>query len=245
LCYSPSSVEFDRTRREQGSWRITANPLAWGSDEPEVIVLGFSKGPTQVGALARQAHDEIAFAGGRTQLGKILAHLGLAPFGTNERLKAYVDTLISDRHGRFHFGSLVRCSVERYDSSGQQWKGTGGSMLDGFLADPFGESVTANCGRRFLSRLPARTKLVVMLGLGSNLNYVESARRLIERVRPGLWSQINPVAYTDGTITVVHVEHFKSQGALLPQWLGERDHPRSRLGLMAKQAVAASGVELC
>ena len=54
----------------------------------------------------------------------------------------------------------------------------------------------------------------------------------------------NRYVYTDGRITVVHVEHFKSQGALLPQWLGEQEHPRARLGVLAKEAVASSGVEL-
>jgi hypothetical protein len=243
MCYSQGAVEFDTTRQERGSWRITANPLAWGSNDPEIVVLGFSKGPTQVGALATRPHDEIAFAGGRTQLGKILAYLGLAPMGTNAQLKAYVDALVADPHGRFHFGSLVRCSVERYDTKRQSWTGTGGSMLDGFLSDPFGHLVTGNCGRQFLAQLPERTKLVVMLGLGSNLNYVQAARRLFERVRPGPWSRINSVAYTDGAVTVVHVEHFKSQGALLPQWLGEREHSRSQLGLLAKEAVASSEVQ--
>ena len=53
---------------------------------------------------------------------------------------------------------------------------------------------------------------------------------------------INSVAYTDGKITVVHVEHFTSQGALIPNWLGENAHPRSNLGRLSKAAVEASGV---
>ena len=32
------------------------------------------------------------------------------------------------------------------------------------------------------------------------------------------------------------------EGCLIPNWLGERDHPRSRLGLLSKAAVQASGV---
>jgi len=45
------------------------------------------------------------------------------------------------------------------------------------------------------------------------------------------------VAYTDGKVMVVHVEHFASQGALIPQWLGLKKHDRGLLGAMAADAV--------
>jgi hypothetical protein len=48
---------------------------------------------------------------------------------------------------------------------------------------------------------------------------------------------VNDIAYTDRTVTVVHVEHFASQGANIPNWLGQNSHPRARLGLMAREAV--------
>lgn len=41
LCHR-APVTFDVTRTEADGWRITANPLAWGSSHPEVLVLGFS-----------------------------------------------------------------------------------------------------------------------------------------------------------------------------------------------------------
>ena len=65
-------VEFDISKRSDGDWRVTANPLAWGNQEPEIVVLGFSKGPTQAGALARTPHNAIAYKGSRTNVGKIL-----------------------------------------------------------------------------------------------------------------------------------------------------------------------------
>lgn len=49
LCYGDSSPKFDETKRAEGDWRITANPLAWGNPQAEVVLLGFSKGPTQAG----------------------------------------------------------------------------------------------------------------------------------------------------------------------------------------------------
>lgn len=41
--------------------------------------------------------------------------------------------------------------------------------------------------------------------------------------------EINEIAYEDDRITVVHVEHFASQGDLIPQWLGEGEYGRSAL----------------
>jgi hypothetical protein len=242
LCYREPSLLFDVSKRTEGDWRITANPLSWGSTKPEVVVLGFSKGPTQAGALASAPHDEIAYKRSRLNVGRILAHVGLISAGPPDALKRRVDRLIADKAGRFHFASLVRCTVERYDRKSASWKGSGGGMLDKFIATPFGASVASNCTATFLRDLPEETRLVVMFGLGTNLNYVASAYELFRRARPGNWTMINSVAYTDQKITVVHVEHFASQGALIPNWLGENAHPRSKLGSLARAAVEASGV---
>ncbi|WP_370206936.1 hypothetical protein [Pararhodobacter marinus] len=208
--------------------------------EPEIVVLGFSKGPTQAGALASSPHDEIAYKGSRTAVGKILAHIGVVPQPTNGDYKGMVDRLISDRTGRFHFGSLVRCTVERYDEKDRSWKGSGGGMLDKFMATQFGNEVATNCASQFLGALPSRTRLVVMFGLGSKLNYVGAARKLVEAARPGKWRTVNEVAYSDGDVTFVHVEHFASQGALIPNWLGVNNHHRAALGRKAREAVQAA-----
>lgn len=236
-CYGCANAQFDITRREADSWRITANPLAWGNSNPEIIVLGFSKGPTQAGALARTRHDEIAYKGSRGNVGKILAHVGLLDASGATDLARAVDRLITDQHGRFHFGSLIRCTVERFDEKSQNWKGSGGGMLDKFVAAGFGKEVAANCVKEYLGSLPSKTKLIVMFGLGSKQNYVREANRLFKAARPGNWRWINEIAYTDGEVTVVHVEHFASQGALIPNWLGQKNHERAKFGVMAREAV--------
>lgn len=237
LCHRSESIIFDQTRRIEGNWRITANPLAWGNPNAEIVVLGFSKGPTQAGALTTISHDQIAYKGSRKAVGKILAHVGLIPKADPETLRRTADRIVSDRTGRFHFGSLIRCTVERYDEKDNLWKGSGGGMLDKFVATSFGQEVAGRCSTRFLGELPPQTRLVVLFGLGTGGNYVREARRLIERARPGTWRRINEVAYTDGKVTFVHVEHFAAQGALIPNWLGERPSDRARLGVLAREAV--------
>lgn len=233
LCHRGKPYEFDRTRTEDAGWRITNNPMAWGNSEPEVVVLGFSKGPTQAGALSSQAHDQIAFRGGRTNLAKILHHVGLLPAPDGH----LVDRAIADRHGRFHFASLVRCTVERRDPKKASWTGTGGGMLDRFVASDLGKIVVSNCTDRFMRDLPTPTKLVVMLGLGTRQGYVAACRRVFSETRPGPWRSENEVTYTDGKVVVVHTEHFAAQGPLLPNWLSGDRHERGRLGKLASAGV--------
>lgn len=233
-CYSESVISFDRTQRTDGGWRITANPLAWGNARPEVVVLGFSKGPTQVGAVASAKHDDIAYKGHRAKVAKILAHVGLLPAGAGAE---EVSSEIANRNSRFHFASLIRCTVEQYSEQKQGWIGTGGDMLGRFVASPFGQEIASNCTKRFLSNLPEETKLVVLFGMGGGGRYIQAAFELLKEARGGDWSWLNDVAYTDGKIVVVHVEHFAAQGALLPQWLGERPGARALLGIQAQQAV--------
>jgi hypothetical protein len=201
-------------------------------------VLGFSKGPTQAGgARSTLPHNQIAYKGGRTNLAKILHHIGLIAAPDS----CLVDQAIADCNGRFHFASLIRCSVERFDEkekeSGKEWKGTGGGMLDKFVARDFGREVLANCSTRFLSDLPEQTKLIVMLGLGTAGNYVAACRQALGKARPGLWRTINDVTYADNKVVVVHTEHFASQGPLLPNWLSGERHERGRLGRFAQAGV--------
>jgi hypothetical protein len=224
LCFPNQSVLFDQTKRTEANWRITNNPLAWGSTTPEVVVLGFSKGPTQAGALASAPHDEIAYKKSRGNVGKILAHIGLLPPAPPNQLKRDVDRMIADRSGRLHFGSFIRCTVERFDEKS-------------FVASSFGRGVAARCATRFLGSLPPSTKLIVMFGLGTNLNYVDAALQVFKVARPGSWRKLNDVSYADEAVTVVHVEHFASQGSLIPDWLGITNKPRARLGKLAQQSV--------
>ena len=243
-CHS-KPIRFDDTREEGDGWRITANPLSWGNERPEVLVVGFSKGPTQAGALARTPHDEVAFKGARGNAYKILAHLDIVPKSSDPAQA--MDRLVADRRGRFGFGSLVRCTVERWDGATGRWLGTGGGMLDRFVATPFGAAVAGRCTSAFLGDLPSETRLVVIYGMGSRLGYVDGAERLIRHARlaQGVsgWRRHDAISYGDDKVTFVHVEHFRSQGALIPNWLGIpdvagklRDPDRARLGRLAASA---------
>jgi hypothetical protein len=199
------------------------------------VLLGFSKGPTQAGALGGTPHDAIAYKGSRTNVGKILRHIRLMEPIDDAGLSRAVDELIADQSGRFHCGSLIRCTIEQRAKG--KWIGTGGGMLDNFVASPFGQEVSSNCAVRMLGNLSPETKLIVMFGLGAKQAYVRSAFDLYNRALPGDWHWINGVTYTNGKLTVVHVEHFASQGRLLPSWLGLNGDDRATLGELAQQGV--------
>jgi len=233
ICHIGKQYGFDETQSGDDDWRITNNPLAWGNQEPEVVVLGFSKGPTQIGALGRLPHNSIAYKKGRTNVAKILHHVRLI----EQPDSAIVDRLIADQNGRFHFGSLIRCTVERFDSSSKTWKGTGGGMLDRFLNTEFGRRIASTCVTQFLGDLPRKTRLVVLMGMGTGGNYIHACSELLKSSRSSHWTKINEVAYADERIVVVHTEHFASQGALIPNWLSGTAHERGRLGLLAREAV--------
>jgi hypothetical protein len=237
LCHANKPIVFDETRTEseKSDWSITANPLAWGNQRPEVLVLGFSKGPSQANDLRRLKHNEIPYRGGRPAVAKILAHVGLLPSAPQKDLERMVENAIADNNGRFGWGSLIRCTVEQFKNG--KWIGTGGGMLDRFMKTDFGQQVSSNCATRFLRELPVETKLIIMFGRGTKNNYVCAARQSFERARPGVWEQINNMAYSDGKITVVHVEHFAAQGHLLDDWLGKNGNERENLGIMARDAV--------
>ncbi len=192
----------------------------------------------QVSAL-QVRHEDIAYKGGRLSVGKILAHIGLVQRGDPRDQERQVNRIIADQAGLFHFGSLIRCTVERRDAD-DGWTGTGGDMLGAFIATPFGAEIASTCAERFLKDLPRSTKLVVMFGMGKKQNYVQDARKLISKARGTYMRTVNDIAYEDDHIVVVHVEHFKSQGNLIPKWLGEGEHAgdkRARFGRMAREAV--------
>lgn len=88
-----------------------------------------------------------------------------------------------------------------------------------------------------MTGLTPRTRLIIMLGMGSQGSYVRACRDLYSLARPGAWKNINEVTYSDGKLTVVHTEHFQSQGALIPNWLSGDRHERGRLGRLSQEGV--------
>jgi hypothetical protein len=61
----------------------------------------------------------------------------------------------------------------------------GRRLIDQFMATPFGQKISTDCATNFLGELPAETRVVIMFGLGTGNSYVTTARKAIEKARPG------------------------------------------------------------
>ena len=228
LCFSKPGET-----RTLGTWRICNDPGHWGSANPIILVLGFSKGRTQSGVYDRGRFEEVAFAGVRPRLARILQVLGLMhpdedinhKFEANER--------------DFAFGSLLRCSLAAFDARTNKYA-TSGSLVIRAFDDPEIRQLLTNCATRFLTELPERLRLVLMLGLGNP--YIERCRALMGSIYGGRLEPINEVAYRNERATWVHVIHpSRASGRHFGDWCsapsGESRLAKKRE--LARQAIAA------
>lgn len=217
----------------RGQWRAVNDPGAWGSANPRILVLGFSKGATQADAYQHRPFDQVAFAGARQRLKQILARLGLMPENRD------IDALMTGQEQDFAFGSLVRCSLSHWDAPKKTYL-TSGSLIKRSFLDPDSVPIVRGCVERFLIDLPSRLRLVIMLGNDSG--YVKLCKEEIARVISGYFREINEISYTNGTLTFVHVTHPSPGNGHFSTWLqGSPDstsgHKRE-LALTALRSVA-------
>jgi hypothetical protein len=191
-------------------WTIENNPCAWGSRNPRVLVLGFSKGANQTAQILQLPHDYIPFKGMRNNLTLILRKLGvLAP---GER----IDGRIAEREPDIAFGSLIRCSVSKLDSATGRYLKSG-NIINALANGECQTDFASNCAQQFLSHFPHRLRLVVLLSNDSD--YVVACINTLRAIHPDL-RVINPVGYAVGHVLFVHVVHPSgASGRHVKDWL--------------------------
>ncbi|WP_137165619.1 hypothetical protein [Salinimonas lutimaris] len=184
------------------------DPGAWGSDKPEYLILGFSKGSTQAGIYDNGRFEDVAFAKMRGRLSEVLKALGLIS------QEETVDERIADPKSKIAFGSLIRCSVSRADDKNGIYSCTGPIINKSFNEIP---DVIANCSEKYLKALPRELKAVIMLG--NSDQYVKAVRRLLERMFSGTYRVINDMAvWADGKVWV-HTAHPSGLNGHFNTWL--------------------------
>lgn len=211
-------------------WRLECNPASWGCAEPEVMVLGFSKGARQCRSLP---FDQIPFAGAWRNLTKILQAVYLLQ--PDDRVEWHFRA----DESRFQFGSLIRCSVARWDSGKGEYSKSGGSILKRFLKDPDCKPISLACRDRFLGELSTRTRLVIMLG--NDDEYITLCRELMTGAHSRV-EKINAVAYGNEQVRWVHLVHPMAQGRHVPDWLAGGETALGRKLGTAQEAVLAAGL---
>ena len=222
-CFDGSSSDV----LTMGRWQAINDPGAWGSANPEILVLGFSKGFTQADAYKNGPFEDVPFARMRPRLTEALQALGLLPPGIP------VDTRMRVGERRFAFGSLVRCSLARRNKKGKL-ECTGAVMPKAFVEEV--SVMTRACASAFLTNLPASVRLVVMLGTTDD--YIKGCKKLIRSIHPTTWEDINDVTYRAGGAVFVHVSHPSGLNGHHPEWMdGDPATTSGRKRRWAEEAV--------
>jgi hypothetical protein len=73
-----------------------------------------------------------------------------------------IDSHIYANEQDFGFGSLLRCSISKWNQSCNEWAKSG-DVIEDLASDPRGARFLTNCADQFLKELPSRLKLIVML----------------------------------------------------------------------------------
>ena len=192
------------------------DPGAWGSIRPKYLVLGFSKGATQADIYANGDFDDVAFGGKRTRrnLTSILQKVGLL------KPDETVDEKIRADEEDFHFASLVRCSLSRYDEGASARRGcpvyaTSGRLITRAFSEV--RHIIDECANTFLTSFPDSLKVVLVLGVTDS--YIKNFRKKMEELHPQGFHVINAVAYENHCLLWVHLTHPSMGNGTLNAWL--------------------------
>jgi hypothetical protein len=209
LCFDNAALPWHspaaRTFVASGErWQLRPNPGYWGATNPRILVLGFSKGPTQnkiiddyLDRRSSIRFEDIPFRGIRRNLRSVLLTLGLISERTS------IDSLFMSTESVFGFSSLVRCSVAYFQRGKGEYIGADGNILQVTISHRPG-FVTTCIKRHLVDVLPSSVALVIVLGAG--VRYVEGVRRLLGGRRLFESAAVS-YAYMVNEVPVVHVPH--------------------------------------
>lgn len=187
-------------------WLLKNDPGAWGGADPDILVLGFSKGSTQADIYECGKFEDVAFGGqARNRLDTVLKQLALI------KPDEHVSHEISNPNSRFAFGSMIRCSLTREGKSGKH-ASSGDLIVKSFKEVPH---ILDNCTNQYLSNLSERTSLVILLGISNG--YISGCFEVLSRLYPEM-TRLNSVSYGDAKRTFVHVTHPSPGNGHFTHW---------------------------
>jgi hypothetical protein len=224
----PVGVAWGEAFYPSPGWQLERNPCAWGSRDPRVLILGFSKGANQTAALSSAEFDAVPFKGMRSRLTAILQTLGLLDSGDQ------IDDHISAEERDFAFGSLIRCAASNLDRRTGQYVKSGDIISRAAKGECGGDFISA-CIAQFLASFPPRLRYIVMLG--NSTPYIQYCTERLRQVHPN-FRTLNPVAYAVGQVRFIHVVHPSgSSGRHVSDWLTGKAGVQATKRVLAMQAV--------
>lgn len=189
-----------------GQWHLRANPGYWGSSNPKVLVLGFSKGANQIKAASGGDFDKVAFARMRPRLSKVLATLGLLQPGAD------MDRLLSASGQGLGAASLLRCGLSLEKSGKLE---TSGPIIAMSLQHPWTRDRIQRCVRSHLVNMPSSVTHVVLLG--NDDRYVAGVKQIMRSVFPD-YRDVNPMAFHARGATWVFAVHPSPANGHFADW---------------------------
>ena len=211
-------------------WILKNNPCSWGSENPLIMILGFSKGRTQIKELESGKFNEVPFKGMRKRIDVILDRLGVLSQGES------ISDKINEEERDFSFGSLVRCSLLRIEGS------TG--LIELAFRREFPRRIIRTCVRRHLGELPSRLRLVLFFG--NSDFYVDRCFELVKELYPDT-KKLNGISYYDPLEdrTWVHVVHpSRASGKNFSNWVSGIGKQGMKMR-MAKEAIMEKAPMVC
>jgi hypothetical protein len=202
ICFNNCNV------RKINKWKIKKDPGHWGSTNPRILILGFSKGATQENIYEKGIFEDVAFGGKqcRSNLTKILQAVNLL------KKTETIDEKINKNEKEYAFASLIRCSVSK-EMNGKYL--TSGSLItQSFREIP---EIISNCTNTYLAKMPCRLSIVIMLGI--NDSYIKECKEIIKRINPNKFKEINNVSYLQNNIIFVHLTHPSPGNGHMKNWI--------------------------
>lgn len=191
---------LESTVQEEGAFRIVHDPGHWGACNPELLVLGMSKGNTQSTAYQTDTFDNVAFKGMRHRMLKGFQAVGLL---AGEDASSF-EKRFSSPEEDIAFASVVRCSLTGWDRKKERHTADSPNVLPAFKPTVSGHRFVKACVDQHLVSLPSRTKRVILLG--NTDGYVKAIAGALSRQRsPVHW--VNPMAYVSNEVLFVHLAH--------------------------------------
>lgn len=216
-----------------GKWQMVNDPAAWGSANPTILILGFSKGFTQANAFRSGRFEDIPFKDMRTRLTEEMRMLGV--IGKLET----IDQKMVATEAKLGFGSLVRCSLSRINKKGVL------ACTGEVMPKAFSEEISSNlktCAKTFLGDLPPSVRLVLMLGTTDS--YIEGCREVVRSLHSPGFAEINEVSYRTGDVVWVHVSHPSGLNGHHPTWMaGDQSTTPGKKRNLAIEAIRLSRMD--
>lgn len=209
----------------EAEWHLRANPGYWGASNPEVLVLGFSKGANQIREAEKGGFDSVAFAGARARLETVLQTLGVTTAAES------LDAALTADGQRLGVASLIRCGLSLEQDGNLV---TSGPIMVKAIASEWTRLVMERCIRQHLSAMPSSVRVVVLLGNGDR--YVEGVTDLMRHIFSD-FVRVNPMAFHANGVRWVFAAHPAGGNGHFKTWVSGT--PQDGQGRKRALAVAA------